>query len=70
MVLIFTRVWDPWRMLALPPVAALLHRINGYEPQLGPERIAQMLNMRVAYRWRARGLTMQLLERAPAQRVR
>jgi len=65
MVLVFTRIWDPWHLLDVPAVAAFLHRLNGYEPQLDAERIAQMLNMRVAFRWRSRGLTMQLLERAP-----
>lgn len=65
MVVVFTRFWDPWHILSRPPVASLLHRLNGYEPQLGPEQIAEALNMRVAFRWRSRGLTMQLLERAP-----
>ncbi len=63
MVLVFTRLWDPWRILATPSVAGFLNRMNGYEPQLGPEQIAQALKMRVAFRWRSRGLTMQLLER-------
>ena len=67
MVVVFTRLWDPWHILDRPLVAAFLHRINGYEPQLGPEEIADALNMRVAFRWRSRGLTMQLLERVPAQ---
>jgi 4-amino-4-deoxy-L-arabinose transferase-like glycosyltransferase len=67
MVLVFTRIWDPWHILAMPPVAAFLHRMNGYEPQLGPEQIADSLNMRVAFRWRSRGLSMQLLERVPVR---
>ena len=67
MVLVFTRVWDPWRILAIPPVASLLHGLYGYEPQLSAQGIADRLGMRVAFRWRSRGLTAQLLERAPAR---
>jgi len=63
MVVVYQRTWDPLRLLDHPAVSSFLARWYGYEPELSPNRIAQLLSMRVARRWTRRGLSIELLER-------
>jgi len=63
MVVVYRRAWDPLHLLDHPAVSGFLARQYGYEPEMGASQIAQTLSMRVARRWRRRGLSMELLER-------
>jgi 4-amino-4-deoxy-L-arabinose transferase-like glycosyltransferase len=62
MVVVYQREWDPLRLLEKPGVREFLARYYGYKPEMNAEEIAAALSMRVARRWRRRGLTMELLE--------
>lgn len=63
MVVVCPRTWDPFHLLDHPAVSGFLTRQYGYVPEMPAEQIAATLSMRVARRWRRRGLTMELLER-------
>lgn len=68
MVVVYQRAWDPLHLLDRPAVSGFLARHYGYEPEMGADQIARTLSMRVARRWRRRGLTMELLERELLER--
>jgi hypothetical protein len=63
MFVVYQRAWDPLHLLDHPAVSGFLKRRYGYEPEMDANQIAQTLSMRVARRWRRRGLSMELLER-------
>jgi hypothetical protein len=63
MVVVYQRTWDPLHLLDHPAVSGFLSRQYGYEPEMRAEQIAALLSMRIARRWRRRGLSMELLER-------
>jgi len=65
MVVVYRRTWDPLHLLDRPAVGDFLARYYGYEPEMGADQIAAALSMRVGSRWTRRGLSMELLERAP-----
>jgi len=63
MIVVWRRTWDPLHLLDHPAVSGFLGRYYGYEPELSADQIAGTLSMRVARRWKRRGLSMELLER-------
>jgi hypothetical protein len=67
MMVVWRRTWDPLHLLddALdhPAVSGFLTRYYGYEPEMSADEIAGTLSMRVARRWKRRGLSMELLWR-------
>jgi hypothetical protein len=63
MIVVWRRAWDPLHLLDHPAVSGFLARHYGYEPEMSADQIARTLSMRVARRWKRRGLSMELLER-------
>jgi 4-amino-4-deoxy-L-arabinose transferase-like glycosyltransferase len=63
MIVVWRRTWDPLHLLDHPSVSGLLARYYGYEPEMSADQIAGSLGMRVARRWKRRGLSMELLWR-------
>lgn len=63
MLVVFTRAWDPLYLLRNRIVHHFLAREYGYQPELGPDAIAETLSMSVARRWTRRGLSFALLTR-------
>lgn len=64
-VVVYGRTWDPLHLLDHPAIRRFVERQYGYEPEMPPEQIAEALSMHVVRRWTRRGLSMELLERAP-----
>lgn len=62
MIVVWRRTWDPLHLLDHPAVSGFLRSYYGYEPEMNADQIAGALSMRVARRWRRRGLSMELLE--------
>jgi hypothetical protein len=63
MMVVWRRTWDPLHLLDHPAVSGFLARYYGYEPEMTANQIAGTLSMRVARRWKRRGLSMELLWR-------
>jgi 4-amino-4-deoxy-L-arabinose transferase-like glycosyltransferase len=63
MIVVWRRTWDPLHLLDHPAVSGFLARYYGYEPEMSADQIAGTLSMRVARRWKRRGLSMELLWR-------
>jgi hypothetical protein len=63
MIVVWRRTWDPLHLLDHPAVSGFLARYYGYEPEMSADQIAGSLSMRVARRWKRRGLSMELLWR-------
>ena len=63
MMIVYNTEWDPLHILSSGPARWLMHGTYGYEPQLSPAQIGEMLSMRVARTWTHHGLTMSLLVR-------
>jgi hypothetical protein len=70
MLVVYQRTWDPLHLLDHGAVSGFLSRHYGYLPEMRPEQIAATLSMRVARRWTRRGLSIELLERSPANAAR
>ena len=66
MLVVYQRTWDPLHLLDHAAVSSFLSRHYGYLPEMRAEQIAATLSMRVARRWTRRGLSIELLERFPA----
>jgi 4-amino-4-deoxy-L-arabinose transferase-like glycosyltransferase len=65
MIVVYRRTWDPFHLLDHAAVRGLFARYYGYVPEMRADEIAGALSMRVVRRWTRRGLSMELLERAP-----
>jgi 4-amino-4-deoxy-L-arabinose transferase-like glycosyltransferase len=65
MVVVPPRPWDPLHLLDHPAVVRFLTSTYAYEPELSADQTAAALSMRITRRFTRRGLSMQLLERAP-----
>lgn len=63
MVIVFSRPKGRFHLLNNKIVRKFLTHEYGYEPELGPDEIAQRLAMNVAGRWARRGLSFALLKR-------
>jgi hypothetical protein len=63
MVVVYQRTWDPLHLLDHPALSGFLARQYGYKPEMSADQIAAALSMRVARRWRRRGLSIELLAR-------
>jgi 4-amino-4-deoxy-L-arabinose transferase-like glycosyltransferase len=63
MIVVWRRTWDPLHLLDHLAVSSFLGRYYGYEPEMSADQIAGTLSMRVARRWKRRGLSMELLWR-------
>jgi hypothetical protein len=62
-VIVFDPTYDPFHLLETDWIWNLMTRYYGYEPRMNADEIAGALSMRVAERWRSRGLTMSLITR-------
>lgn len=63
MLIVFTRAWDPFGLMANRVVRHFLSREYGYQPALSPDAIGQALSMTVTRRWTRRGISFALLMR-------
>jgi hypothetical protein len=63
MMVVYNTEWDPLHILTSGPARWIMQGAYGYQPQLTPEQICEMLSMRVVRTWRHRGLQMSLLMR-------
>lgn len=63
MVVVFTRPHGRFHLVNNPIVRRVLTSEYGYQPELGPDAIAESLSMTVAGRWTSRGLSFALLTR-------
>lgn len=62
-LIVFDTVWDPFGILASPPLNSLMERFYGYQRPLRAEEIAAYVPMRIERQWRQRGLSASLLVR-------
>ncbi len=62
-LIVYNTEWDPFHILESGPAQWFMGKTYGYEPQLSPERIGEILSMRIARTWERQGLKMSLLVR-------
>jgi hypothetical protein len=59
-LVLYSSMWDPFRLMQLAPVRRFWQRFYGYDPPVSPEYVQDRFRMRSVARWELQGLWIEI----------